>query len=309
MRFFLRFAGAALLVIAVVIGVWTAAGLYGWQSGEEVRATETADKQATDVAQQVTLAEEDITAENYTLALRRAEWVLTRQPLNESALAIQGEVQQRLNITPTFTPLPSATPTATPLVTATPAEIGIGEEEEGDPAGELQQVQQLVNDQSWAEALSAILTFQHTYPAYERRQTDELLFEIYIERGLELMPTEQVEVGLYYLQQAQTLGTLPQEASDNIIWAQMYLDGVSYYGIKWEVTHFYFRDLCTVAPNFHDACDQYYEVTLLYADSMASAQEWCLAQTLYAEAYQQQQSTTIANSLADARVQCAALTP
>ena len=52
---------------------------------------------------------------------------------------------------------------------------------------------------------------------------------------MELAWSDRIELALTYLEQAQRLGTLPQVALDQQALSKLYLDGLSYYGVRWEV--------------------------------------------------------------------------
>ena len=164
--------------------------------------------------------------------------------------------------------------------------------------------------QEWATAVTAITTFQRQFPDYERRETDRLLYNGYIELGLELLEGEQAELGMFYLNQAETLGDLPQEVQDYRVWAEWYLQGIAFYGVNWEVTVGYFRDLCLVAPFYQSSCDFLADALIGYADQYAFAQDWCPAQELYLEARRQQgNSAELAQKIADATEGCLTATP
>lgn len=301
----LRLLGIALIAIAVVLGVLTLVAYLGWQSGQSLRTEQIEESRAAELANQISRAEEDMAADNHRLAIRRLEWVLEQDPEHSQATALLAEAQGAL--AQTRAPSPdnnSVEATATAAITDT-----AGSEEEEAASEQLRQVQQLVDNEEWDAALPAVIAYQNDFPDYERSHTDRLLYEAYIGQGIELLYGDQVEVGLYYLEQAEKLGNLTEDARNHREWAELYLDGMGYYGVNWEVTLFYFRDLCLAAPFFQNSCDRLFEALVSYGDQYAVQQEWCPAESLYAEAYEIDSSNTLGEKLGEARTRCADATP
>ncbi|MFW5941067.1 MAG: hypothetical protein ACOCXI_04660 [Chloroflexota bacterium] len=301
----LRLLGIALIAIAVVLGVLTLVAYLGWQSGQSLRTEQIEESRAAELANQISRAEEDMAADNHRLAIRRLEWVLEQDPEHSQATALLAEAQGAL--AQTRAPSPdnnSVEATATAAITDT-----VGSEEEEAASERLRQVQELVDNEEWDAALEAVIAYQNDFPDYERSHTDGLLYEAYIGQGIDLLYGDQVEVGLYYLEQAEKLGNLTEDARNHREWAELYLDGMGYYEVDWEVTLFYFRDLCLAAPFFQNSCDRLFEALVAYGDQYAVQQEWCPAESLYAEAYEINNSNSLGEKLGEARTRCADATP
>ncbi|HSM55763.1 MAG TPA: hypothetical protein VK879_06365 [Candidatus Sulfomarinibacteraceae bacterium] len=301
----LRLLGIVLIAVAVVLGVYTLVAYLGWQSGQSLRSEQIEERRAEELATQITRAEEDMAADNHRLAIRRLEWVLEQEPGHSQAAALLTEARATI----AQTRAPSAN-NGSAEATVTPASTGATAGDGDDAAAErLRSIEKLVDNEEWRTALPALITFQNDHPDHERERTDRLLYEAYIGQGIELAYSDQIEVGLYYLEQAEKLGTLTEDARNHREWAELYLDGVGYYGVNWEVTLFYFRDLCLAAPFFHDSCDKLFEALVAYGDQYAVQQEWCPAEQLYAEAANINSTSTLSDKLSDARTRCAEATP
>jgi hypothetical protein len=302
-----RVIGLLLIILAVIIAWFLLVAYAGWQSGERLLTQRQEEALASQLAHQINLASEDITQEKYNLALRRLEWVIIRDPQNQEALSLQTEAQNSLNVllNPTATPIVNATPTSlpTPLPTRDPASFD-------NPAeAELQDIRRLMAIKEWKTAVSAILTFQLTYPDYERLETDQYLYNTYIEYGLDLLDGENVELGMYYLAQAAKLGDLSQSVQDYQTWAELYLQGVAFYGANWDASAYYFRDLCLAAPFYQSSCDRLFEVLVLFGDQEAATLEWCPAEQLYNEAILYGNKADLTNKLQQAQDACLLATP
>ena len=297
----LSLVGIIIIGLALILGLYTTLGYLGWRSGQRLRAEQVVTEQTAEVARQTNFARDDIAQQNYRLALRRLAWVLAQEPGNETALALQAQAQAALNPNAAATATPRPAPSATPPLSGTVTTDDL-------LAQQLLQLRKLVNDEEWPSAIEEIARFQRAHPSYERLETDRLLFDAYVNYGLSLLPGEQVELGLFYLRQAEKLGDLPTEASDQRLWAVLYLDGISFYRVNWDASLFYFRELCLAAPFFHDACAKLEEGLLAQANFYAAQQDWCPAEPLYQEAYRLNSSSDTANKLAQARTGCLSAT-
>lgn len=300
----LRILGIVLIVVALLIAMYTVVAYVALERGRNLRMERLQEERAAELANQLTRAREDIGGGNLTLASRRLEWILEQDPEYPEARALLDDAQGALTGTRRSSDPSGRDATATPDIT--PMAAGAGEEA---AAAELERLETLVEQEDWDEAITALVSFQYNFPDYERRRTDELLYESYIARGVDLLYGDQVELGLYYLEQAQHLGNLPQDVRDQQEWAELYLAGIGYFGVNWEVSLFYFRDLCLAAPFFHDACGKLYEALVAYGDQYAAQQEWCPAEGLYNEAYGHNDSDALLTKLQNARQGCQEATP
>lgn len=295
-----RIAGLLLIIFSVLVGWFLLIAFLGWQSGQQALQ----DKQVAQLDRQITLAEEDIVQGNYRLALTRLEWVLERDSGSAQAKMLREQALAGIGATPEPTPVTAVTvtPASTRLPTATPGAIG-------SPSDELLRIQRLVATKYWEEALPALIAFQQQFPSFEREETDQLLYDVYMNYGLDLISGEKVELGMYYLAQAQQLGDLPQTARDYQTWAELYTQGISFYGVNWDASAYYFRDLCLAAPFYQSSCDHLITALVSLGDQYAFAQDWCPAQNLYNEAISYQTTAELNNKRTEAQENCLLATP
>lgn len=295
-----RILGLLLIIFSVLVGWFLLVAFLGWQSGQQALV----DKQEEQLNRQLTLAQENIDQANYELALTRLEWVLGRAPDSAQARQLHDQALAGLGATPEPTPVTAVTvtPPATRLPTATPGSIG-------SPNEELLRIQRLVATKFWEEALPALVAFQQQFPSYEREETDQMLYDAYLNYGLDLVRGEEVELGMYYLAQAQKLGDLPQTAKDYQTWARLYTQGISFYGVNWDASAYYFRDLCLAAPFYQSSCERLFTALVSLGDQYAFAQDWCPAQALYQEASQLQTTGELSTKRTQAQENCLLATP
>lgn len=293
-----RFLGLALLVLAVLTAFYGVLFWLGLRSGAELREENIRQELAGQVERQMTLAQSDFENGNYELVLRRLDWVLLQEPSLAAAAALQDEAQTALNVRLT----PTVTPTPAPTATGTPAPVP-------DLREDLRAIQRYILAESWPAAIDALLSLQVENPDYQRRLTDQLLYQAYVGYGTALLPGEQIELGLFYLSQAERLGDLSPAVLDQRFWAQLYLTGIAFYGVDWSATVFYFRDLCLVAPFYQDSCGKLYVALVSYGDQYAETADWCPAVTLYREARLYGIDETLNDKISDAIEGCLSATP
>lgn len=300
-----RLLGLVLILLAAIVAVYLVVAYVGWQQGEAIRVETVETARSQQMERQVELAREDIGTASYNLALARLEWVLERDPENADARALQRQAAAALRTASA----PEARPTPTVAVEPTPLPAVEGDGVTNADTAELERLQRLGRQEQWEEVIAGTLAFQRQLPAYERSETDRLLYTAYLNRGLELVRGEQVEAGIYYFSQAEKLGDLPQEALDYWLWAELYLQGIAYYGVNWGVAVSFFRDLCLAAPFFQGACEKLYDSLIAYGDQYAAGGEWCPAAELYREARQYGNNQALGTKLSAATEGCAAATP
>ena len=303
-RKLMRALGLLLIGLSVLSAWYLLVGYLGWQSGQTALTEMREVEMTAQLARQITLARENIGQGSYNLALRRLDYVLEHDPGSQEALDLQAQALAELALL--NTPQPelalTASPTPLPLPSATPGLIS-------DPQAELQRIRRLIANGDWPAALPALVTFQWQFPSYERQETDQLLYDVYINLGLDLLEGEDVELGLFYLERAESLGNLSQEVLDYRLWAELYLQGIAFYGVNWEVTTYYFRELCLSAPFYQLACERLQESLVNLGDQYGAALDWCPAQALYQEALQYDRTQALVEELSQAQAACLLATP
>ena len=299
-----RILGITLIIVSFLIGWFLLIGFLGWQRGERLRVENEQSALNDQLARQKELAQINISEEDYTLALSRLDWVLEQRPDDVEAISLKADAENGITalFTPTPTPRFTPTPVPTPLPTPTAGPIS-------SPEDELQRIRRMVATKDWETAVSALINFQFEYPNYERQETDKFLYDAYIELALDNLNGEMVELGMFYLSQAAQLGELSQAMLDYETWAELYLQGIAFYGANWDASAYYFRDLCLAAPFYQDSCSELQDVLILYGEQKAGEQDWCPAAELYLEASAYDFVPNLNEKLEQANEMCALATP
>lgn len=300
-----RVVGFGLIILSVVLAWLLLVGFLGYQSGQRRLNENLQAELHSQIERQLVLAAENIEQQNNELALVRLAWVMERDPDNQQAHQLQAAAQSALNrqVTPTSVPV-QAQPTAVPTTEPSPTPGAIE-----SPSEELQRLRRLSVRKAWPELVPALITFQLQFPNYERLETDQLLYDAYLGYSQQLLEGDQIERGLYYLERAAKLGNLPQTMIDYQTWAELYTQGISFYGANWDAAAYYFRDLCLAAPFYQDACAKLHTALVANGDQFALVEEWCPALLLYEEAWTVANDAELGEKLETARTGCLSATP
>ena len=299
-RLILGITGVVLIAIAIAMATFSIVSYLAVQQAEEEQAEESRRALLNELENQMTLARDNLDEGNLELAQKRLEWILDLDPEYTEAAQLLAEVQstleQRMTPEPTGTSIPLPTPTNSSDVDAEPEAI-------------LSQLEELIQDEQWLSAVNELTAFQFQYPNFSRRETDTMLFDASINLGLELLQSDQIELGLHYITQAQRLGDLPEEVVAFRTWAELYLLGIGYFGVDWGQAIYYFRGLCSAAPYYQDSCTRLYDSLVAYGDIYTASLEWCPAEELYFEAILYDANDVLTQKLDDARAKCLEATP
>ena len=250
-------------VLLVVIG---GAMLAGYRAGAAQRESSRRATQTADLQTQYSLGLSDYAAGRYAVAAERFQYILSVDPGYPGAaeqLALAQSALQR-----TATPRPTAVASG-----STPAEI-------------LGLAQEYYDAQNWNGVISQLTLLHAVDPDYEVVKADGLLFAALRNRGLERIQGDEMEAGIFDLDQAEAFRPLDQEAINHRAWARLYLAAQSYWGVNWFETIRILQQLYVLAPNFHDTTRRLNEATLKYADQLAAAGDFCGAAAQYAASQQ-----------------------
>lgn len=283
------------LVFAVVLlAALAGAGWAGYQAGLEARAGQAAATQAVELQTQFNLGAADLQAGHFEVAASRFEYILSIDPAYPGAHDKLLAAQAGLHITATAPP-PTSRPQTTPA--ATPA---------ADPAQWLALAEQSAAASQWDAVLNQVTHLRVIDPAYEELRANQLIFTALRGRGLERIQGDQLEAGIFDLDQAAHYGTLDLDARNYRAWARLYLAGKSYYGLDWAKTVDIFQQLYVLAPNFKDTSPRLREATLKYAAQLSAAGDACGAATHYAAALALVNEPQLEPTLTAAQKACAA---
>lgn len=303
----LKIFGYILIGLALLFVFYAGVAFIAINDGNNARKENAIQELNDQAKQQLELVRQDLLAGNYDLAERRLQFVLEVDPSHVEArellLTIPNAVLPTVvAVSPTEAIEINTTPEtveslATPSPTATIRPIG-------NASTRLQEIETLIEAAQWDETVNALVAFQLDFPGYERPATDLMLFDAYIEAGYFHTNRSGIAIGITYFEQAQKLGTLPEQAAGQLRYAKMYQDAVAYYGVNWAVSIQNFQQICTYAPFYQDSCDQLYEAYVAYGDAFYNSKDFCSAAIQYSQALTLQSSSRIRDRYNSANGAC-----
>jgi hypothetical protein len=278
-----------LVFAAILLSVLGIAAYVGYQAGLDQREAQQRATQAADLQTQFQLGLEDLANQRYQLAADRFQYIVAVDAEFPGAAEKLAEAQAALQITPT-----APAPTAPPASGQSPAE-GLALAQRYFEAG------------NWDAAIAQVLFLRTVDPNYETAQANTLLFKALRNRGVARIQGDQMEAGIFDLDQASGFGPLDSDAVNYRAWARLYLAARSYWGVNWAETASILQQLYVLAPNFKDTTRLLYQATLNYAAQLA-ASDACAAAEQYAAAQQLFTDQPVADAQATAQANCL-LTP
>ena len=311
----LRLIGIILLGIAILLFFYATIAYIALINGGNARVQEAQAELSREIATQLELANGELAQGQLNLVEHRLEWLQEQAPDRPEVIALQATADawqapvsaQQPTAVATAVTAAAAIDTATPIpptVQPTATQDEPNTPVPADASLRLIALQQLLEDELWEDAIREITVFQLDEPAYERPTTDKMLFDAYIKAGIQLTNGDHVSRGISYIEQAEKLGSLTEEATSQLYYARLYLTAVSYSGVRWQVTIPSLLELCNFVPAFHDSCDMLYEARLSFGDQLVQSGDFCPAEEQYQAALDYQPSQDINRKFFDAQAGC-----
>lgn len=270
--------------MAAMIGV---SGLLGAREGEQILAVRrTATIQAL-IGQRFDLGLQLLADGNPILAQANLEEVLRYQPGNTGArdlLATAVFLQ-----TPSPTPLPSATPRPTAAVSA--AEL-------------FASARSAAAAENWDEVLQLTDRLTTLDPKYQFDSVADLRYDALLARGLAGLASralDDLERGIFDLEQAELIRALPNNARAARDIAVRYQTAIQYIGADWDAA---IRLLRALPGDYRDVGVQLRSAYVMAGDSFAQAGNWCEARRRYDAAASALGEQSVQAKLADAAARC-----
>lgn len=297
---FVRSVPGAFLIIAVsLIVVLALAAAAGYNAGSSDRDRAAATAQAKELDKQYQLGLDDLSAGRPGLAVQRFEFILSVSPNYPGAS--QKLAEARATLPPGVSTEAGATqlPTPTLIITVGP-----------DTTRQLfEAAQSAFKDKKWDDALQKIGALRVIDQNYEREAVRTMQFQALQFRAIAYIDGGKLELGLADLDQASKMGALTEEAQQRQQWAEIYIAGVSYWGLNWARTVDTFALLYKIAPYFRDTSTRLHDAQLAYARQLDAQGQPCDAVTHYTEALKLQPDQAVSDKLAAAQNTCQNGTP
>lgn len=164
----------------------------------------------------------------------------------------------------------------------------------------------------WKLAAEKLIQLRALDPAFEPAAVEDMLFNSLYNAGMAALLDQndlRLEEGIFYLDQAEALRDLDEEALQQRDWAERYLTALGYWGVDWDTCIQRFESLYNSAPNYRDVRQRLFNAHVAYADAWSTQGEMCPAQEQYALALQIVSNPAVEQQRADAEQVCLIATP
>jgi tetratricopeptide (TPR) repeat protein len=289
----------SLVVLGILLGVILilgGAGYAGYQAGLAQRGTQAQATRAADLEHQYELGVSDLAAGRYEVAQARFEYIVQLDPSFRDASQKLAQVRAAIaaTATPTLAP-PTATPSPQPP-TAT----------QSHAAEDLfAQAQAQYAAADWDGVIATLTQLHGVDPTFQAVKVNGMLYVAYRNSGIAQISGNDIEGGMFDLDQAEAIGPLDSDALNYRAWGRLYLAAQSYWGLNWQQAMVILQQLYLIAPYFHDTSTLLYQATVNYADQLAKSGDACGAAQHYTEAQALKVDPKIAEALATAEASCA----
>lgn len=249
----------AVLGVLGLLVIAAASAFGGYQSGIGLRTASQATQDASNLQEQITLAQQDLANGQYDRARQRFEYVARLNPnypgIVEALANLQIKLDTKTTPTPAFTPTPIPTPD-----TRSQDEL-------------YTQAQQNLTNKEWSKAIDALLTLRKNSPNAHPVEVDGMLFIALRNQGMEKITKTDLEGGMYDLSLAERFGPLDTEAVSMETWVSMYITGASFWELDWKQAVDYFSQVGPAMPSLTDgtgltAHERYRQALLEYGKSI-----------------------------------------
>ena len=163
--------------------------------------------------------------------------------------------------------------------------------------------------EDWPSAASTLTQLRALDAEYRSEEVEERLFTSVYNAGKAYLEADNLEQGIFYLDQAISLRPLEADLVNRRNLAARYLAALGFWRVDWEEAIAAFADLYAVAPNYKDVYSRLYRAHVAYGDQMAEQGEFCPAELAYSEALRLVKNENVESKRATAAQTCLLATP
>ncbi len=219
--------GTGIILLGLVIVVLAAAA--GWTEGQRVASANATATYSADIANQLTLINNDLAQGNLDMAAIRLQYLANQTPavaqVAEIALTATAAY---VNSQPTITPTPTVTPTAAPSSLIPPTKgilptIDPNAEQSAALAQRLARAQESISLAKWDKAIEDLDIIISTDENFERTRVRNLMAQALNSKARALYQAGELGEAIYYTDWAEEYGTLADGLSYERYIANLYL--------------------------------------------------------------------------------------
>lgn len=276
-----------LTLACALAAIGAGAGFAGAQAGQreaQLRSTATVSASLVD---RLNKGNQFLREGNYALAEANFAYILQYQPDNYGV--------RDLMATAIVAQTPTPTPTPTPVVT--------------DKNELLRLLNASADKEDWGAVISLADQLIALDDDFEREAVSDLKYQALVARGVNLLNEDEIERGLYDLDQAALIRPLSDRVEGERRLAASYQNALYYSGADWDRSISLLEELYKAAPGYRDVGRRLIEAYTLAGDAYASVQNWCPAAKKYTGAVALNPSERLEQKRRDADTFCLTATP
>jgi tetratricopeptide (TPR) repeat protein len=276
----LLWAAAAVLFFALTVG---GAGYAGLHAGEEARRTERAEMVQSHYEAGIAALNDG----DYEFARAHFRYVLQLEPDHQLATQGLAEARSRLEVQPTPT-----SEAARSLVEQL-----------------MEQAEEAYVAEEWTTAASTLTQLRSLDHEHRQEEVEEMLFTSLYNAGIAFLEEEDLEQGIFYMDQAVALRPLDGETVRQRNLAARYLSAMNFWGVDWEQAIVELEALHAAAPDYRDVFWRLYQAHVEYGDYLAGEGMMCPAEVAYTQALRLSSDPAVEERRAEAAQVCLIATP
>lgn len=263
------FAISLTAIIVIVFGMVGMAYL-GYRAGVRQSAAAVATAVADEVQLQYSLAVQDMEIGQPGVAVQRLDHILQVNPDFPGAAQMLVEARKATGGVGLRAARPTAilVPAEEPLSVEEINHLLVGAYKQGE----------------WSEAVRWASALKAAVGQHRSSNVDSMLFVSLRNRGIERIDSGVLELGLTDLEHAEQILALDDVALQRRRWASLYLSGLVFWDLNWQLAIDNLYILNQIAPNFLDTRSLLLEAYVTYGDALLQSQESCLARPQFAAA-------------------------
>ncbi len=171
------------------------------------------------------------------------------------------------------------------------------------------QAQESYRNKKWTDAANTLTQLRALDATYRQKTVEDMLFHSLYNAGMHYLEQDQLESGIFYLDQAVALRPLDADAVNQRNLAARYLEAQGYWGVDWKLCVQRFAALYNTHPDYRDVAKKLYQAYIAYADYLAGQGEMCPAETNYSQALRLYADPQVDQKRAAAAQTCLIATP
>ena len=283
------FAVGLFAIMAIVVGIAIMA-YGGYRAGIKQRVAVAATEVANEVQMQYSLAIQDMEIGQSGVALQRLEYILKLNPDYLDAADLLAKAREDAS--------------GLALRSVQPTEVLQFDEDRLSAEERFRLLMLAYDSRDWSETVQRASDLKVTNVDHRSETVNGMLFVSLRNRGIERIDSGLLELGLTDLEHSEQIMSLDNVALQRRRWASLYLAGMAFWDLNWQLVIENFSVLNAIAPNFQDARILLREAYISYGDELVQSQESCLAKEQFVAAREIAVDSKIDDQLSVAEKKC-----